>query len=243
MLNNGIRLKKKNNRMSTFLNYLRNSHHKVLANPVGDILVAGVRVSIEQPVIDDVDVAGCFTHVLEKMPEIFKRNVRQARIGQFAFLKSREVEAVYKNGTIYLTSNHESNASLISDLVHEIAHAFEEGNFAEIYGDELIKDEFLAKRKRLFLSLESLGLLEYPISEQDFEETEYSKRFDEYLHETVGYEKLQTITNGIFVSPYAATCLREYFANAFENFFINDISLVKKISPNIYNKLMFFLEF
>jgi len=229
--------------MSKFLNYLRNSHHRAITNPVGDILVGGVKISIEQPVIDSVDVAGCFAHVLDRMPEIFKRNVRQARIGQFSFLKSREVEAIYKNGTIYLTSKHENNVSLISDLVHEIAHAFEEGNSVEIYGDELVKNEFLAKRKRLFLSLDSLGMIEYPISEQDFYKTEYSKKFDKYLHETIGYEKLQTISNGIFISPYAATCLREYFANAFENFFINDISLVKKMSPNIYNKLMFFLEF
>jgi hypothetical protein len=43
---------------------------------------------------------------------------------------------------------------------------------------------------------------------------------------------------GLFLSPYGATSLREYFSNAFEGYFLNDEKeYVKKISPAVYNKL------
>ena len=61
--------------------------------------------------------------------------------------------------------------------------------------------------------------------------------FDEFLYKTVGYETLVNITMGLFISPYAATSLKEYFANGFEAYFIGDRSYLKKISPYIYDKI------
>lgn len=229
--------------MNKLINYLQNSYSKNTANPVGERYFSGLRVDIQQPVQAGVNLEGCFSYVFDSMPSIFYSRVKEVKIGEFPFLKSRQVEAIYKNGVIYLTNNHENNHSVISDLVHEIAHSFEETEFEKIYGDNSVKNEFLAKRERLFHSLQSLGLITYPISKQDFLETNCMSRFDEYLYSTVGYEKIQTIAMNLFISPYAATCLREYFANAFENFFINDINVVKKISPNIYNKIISYLEF
>jgi Mlc titration factor MtfA (ptsG expression regulator) len=43
---------------------------------------------------------------------------------------------------------------------------------------------------------------------------------------------------GLFVSPYGATSLEEYFANAFENFYLEDPDDVKKISPALYNLIV-----
>jgi hypothetical protein len=229
--------------MNKLVNYLQHSHKKNSLNPVGERYFSGLRVEIEHPVQPGVNLEGCFSYVFDSMPKIFYSKVKQVKIGQFPFLKSRQVEAIYKDGTIYLTSSHENNHSVISDLVHEIAHSFEEDKSNEIYGDKSIKNEFLSKREKLYYSLESFGLVNYPILKKDFFEITCTRKFDEYLYSTVGYDKIHQIGMSLFISPYAATCLREYFANAFENFFINDINVVKKLSPNIYNKILSYLEF
>ena len=66
---------------------------------------------------------------------------------------------------------------------------------------------------------------------------EYSEEFDEFLYKSIGYEKLANISTGLFVSPYGITSLREYFANGFEEYFIRDPFYLKKISPQIFNKI------
>jgi len=48
---------------------------------------------------------------------------------------------------------------------------------------------------------------------------------------------MTSIVLGLFYSPYAATSLREYFANGFENYFLKNKIYLKKISLNLYNKI------
>ena len=71
----------------------------------------------------------------------------------------------------------------------------------------------------------------------DFEDSEFSKEFDSYLYQDVGYPILVSLTIGLYNSPYAATSLREYFAIGFEEFFIGDQNYLKKISLQIFNKI------
>ena len=57
---------------------------------------------------------------------------------------------------------------------------------------------FLGKRGRLYELIKSEG---YNIPKEDFYELEYDEKFDNFLYETVGYEKLTFLTMGLFVSP------------------------------------------
>ena len=69
-------------------------------------------------------------------------------------------------------------------------------------------------------------------------DTKYNQEFDFFLYKKIGYAVLSSLTASIFHSPYAATSLREYFADAFEAFFMNDNTyLLKKISPVLYTKI------
>ena len=71
-----------------------------------------------------------------------------------------------------------------------------------------------------------------------FQDVEYSEGFDDFLHKQVGYDKLSSIMQGIFVSPYAATSLREYFATMFTEYYLDsDHTFLKKISPELYEKI------
>ena len=69
--------------------------------------------------------------------------------------------------------------------------------------------------------------------------TEYDKTFDEFLYKQVGYEKLKRLCVGIFISAYAPTSLREYFATGFTEFFMYPDAHIylQKTSPELYKKL------
>ncbi len=79
----------------------------------------------------------------------------------------------------------------------------------------------------------------FKVSREVFLDTEYTKEFDMFLLQDVGYDKLSEIGKGIFISPYAATSLREYFATAFTEFYMYPDShgYLQKVSPEVYKKL------
>ena len=61
---------------------------------------------------------------------------------------------------------------------------------------------------------------------------------DAFLYKELGYEKLANFVSGLFITPYAVTSLREYFATAFEDYYLNNKSQrIKDISPEAYKKL------
>ena len=80
----------------------------------------------------------------------------------------------------------------------------------------------------------------YPIT-TDFKGSpfpiEYNEKFDEFLATEVGYPVLVPLTMGLFVSPYGATSLQEYFANGFEKYILDDPARVQTISPVLYGKI------
>jgi len=42
---------------------------------------------------------------------------------------------------------------------------------------------------------------------------------------------------GLFVSPYGATSIQEYFANGFEKYYLDNPGRVRIISPVLYEKI------
>ena len=44
---------------------------------------------------------------------------------------------------------------------------------------------------------------------------------------------------GLFISPYSATSLREYFAKSFQRYFMGDMEQIQKISPAVFEKIEF----
>ena len=67
----------------------------------------------------------------------------------------------------------------------------------------------------------------------------YDYEFDQFLYKDIGYAKLSQILNGLFISPYSPTSLREYFATGFTEFYLhpNDHTFLKQVSPALYAKL------
>jgi len=171
------------------------------------------------------------------LPEHLIVMVKSIKIGDFSFLNSREVNALYddESGTIYITNQQDSNTDLLDDLVHEISHSVEDLFMDHLYSDGDIEREFLAKRNALGRELK----YDYEVGHFDFSNAEYSENFDELLYRTVGYDKLRNYTDGLFASPYGATSLREYFANCFEEYYLGDRDYLGKLCPATYRKIDF----
>jgi hypothetical protein len=222
--------------MNNLKEYLQNNQK----NPSKELRLGSATVYVKEELLPTIDLNKILDFVTKTLPSQFLENIEMVYIGNFPFLKVKEVDAIFENGAIYISNKVENEHELISDLIHEIAHSFEEIHPEELYSDGLIEEEFLAKRERLFMTLKTRG---YQVDRTDFLNIEYDRKFDNFLYNEVGYEQLGGMTNGLFISPYAATSLREYFANAFEEFFVNDMNTVKKNSPTVFQKIINYLEF
>lgn len=201
-----------------------------------DQLFNRIVVYQQNPLPDGISVEEAIQQIEGSVPQYFCNDIDSIFVGQFPFLVERELEALYENGAIYITNEQETVEDFVADLVHEIAHAVEETYPLDIYGDGVLESEFLAKRRTMREILTAHDLCPYGLDV--FLNSDYSAEFDTYLYQDIGYDLLGSLLEGLFVSPYGATSLREYFANCFEEFFTGDPYHVKSITPAAYNKLV-----
>lgn len=169
------------------------------------------------------------------IPNEFFNNIDNIFIGNYKEFEKKDVNAFYLNRAIYVTSNQSSEEDLLEDIIHEIAHSVEEEFELEIYSDGRLANEFLSKRKKLYYILTSEG---YKLDVKYVNNIDYDIKFDKWLYKKVGYPKLSQLTSNLFLSPYAITSLREYFADGFEDYFyFKNQQYIKNISPVLYEKL------
>ena len=196
----------------------------------------GLHVFFKDPV-ENIDVEEVISKVEAALPLHLLSEVEMIIFGWFDEFEERSLNAFYDSGTLYVSHIQDDASDLYDDLVHEIAHSLEEPYGYLLYGDKEIKNEFLRKRKYLH---DILWKLDYKIPISVCMESEYNEEFDMFLYEKVGYDKLTTLLSGIFLTPYAATSLREYFATGFAEFYTHPEThnFFKKISPQLYKKIL-----
>jgi hypothetical protein len=201
----------------------------------------GVEVFIKDPLTNpNISVKKVLKSIDEKIPKHLLGNVDAIYIGDFDFFKDRNIQAMYENSSIFVTNKQDDEGDMADDIVHEIAHSIEEIHRDIIYSDGELEKEFLNKRKYLYSLLKAE---EVPVSLIDFMEPAYKKEFDEYLYQVVGYPMLNMLGSSIFYSPYAATSLREYFANGFEAlYYFDDYEFIRTSCPKLFKKLSDLME-
>jgi len=227
----------KMNSRNNISRFIRESHEKEIASRREWVIFGQVKLIVKDFPPPSVSIQDIIQELEEKIPLKFVSELDVIYVGQFEQLNQRAVEAVYEDGAIYVSNDQPSEDEFVESIGHEIAHVLEELVPMDIYADGAIEGEFLGKRRRLRDILQAEG---YTARDDRirFDNVDYSEEFDAYLYKYVGYPTLTALTMGLFLSPYAATSLREYFANAFESFFLNDEKqYVKQISPAVYNKL------
>ena len=193
-----------------------------------------INVFIKDSLPEDVNLKYVLNKIENLLPAYYVNNVDAVYVGQFKDLIQKDMNAAYKDGALYVTNDQDDEEDMIDDIVHEISHALEELAIEEIYRDNKIEVEFLGKRKRLRSILKSE---KYNVERYNFLDSQYSEDFDIFLYKEVGYPLLISLTMGLFVSPYAATSLREYFARGFEEYYLGDRKYLTNVSPMLYNKV------
>ena len=199
------------------------------------LLFGRIFVYVKDELIQGVSISKVIQEIEKSIPPYMMEEVDEILIGYFDENSDRELEAHFDSGAIYVSNLLPTEKDFIENIVHETSHALESQHGLYIYGDKKIEHEFLGKRRRL---KEILKSHDYPVQSIDFENLDYSEEFDNLLYKEIGYPALSNLALGLFVSPYAITSLREYWAVGFEDYFIGDRGYLQKISQQLFMKIM-----
>jgi len=221
------------------VNYIQRSYKISLKESREKILYNRIPIYIKDQLPKNIDLDYILDFLESSIPHHLVSEVETIYIAHIEDFDRRDINAMYKDGAIYITNKQDDMEDMLDDIVHEIAHSVEILHPAEIYADGELENEFISKRLNLYYLLKSHG---YNINMIDFVNSEYSKDLDNFFYKEVEYSRLQNYIIGLFNTPYAVTSLREYFANGFEEFYLGDKKMLKDISPFLYNKILFLHE-
>ncbi len=220
--------------------YINNSHQKAIKEQRQFQAFNNVDVFVKDALPEDFDLKYVLHKVETLIPDYLMSNVDSIYVGQFDEFTKRQVNALYKDGALYITNIQDNEEDMVDDVVHEISHSIEEFAGEDIYGDGRVENEFLGKRQKLFYILREEG---YNVELKDFLNSNYDKNFDMFLYQDVGYELMVSFTMGLFLSSYSVTSLREYFAIGFEYYYLKDRKHIENISPILFEKLQYISSF
>ena len=197
-------------------------------------LINNIQVHVKDPLPKNIDVNSVVGSITKKLPSHIMDLVDIIYIGKFDFLDIKQTNATYMDGAIYTTNEQTVDTDMLDDVLHEYAHAVEKNYNMQIYSDNAIESEFLSKRLKLETLLDYEG---YDVEQYSFMNSDYDLNFDIFLHNEVGYEKLRNIDQGMFLNSYSVTSLTEYFATSFEEYYLRDRRVVKKVTPAVFSKI------
>tara|TARA_B100000287_G_C20616658_1_gene774270 strand:- start:494 stop:1177 length:684 start_codon:yes stop_codon:yes gene_type:complete len=193
-----------------------------------------VEVKIVNPLPENVSLAKVLHMISGLLPRAYYSDITKIQVGDHPKFADKEFNAMYQDGILYVSPEQDNEEDMIDDIIHETAHHLEVIALEEIYSDEKIKSEFLKRRRELRYELASEG---YNVNEYDFDNLKYDEAFDNFLHKRVGYKTIKYLMQYSFVRPYGATSLREYFACAFQEYYLGNRDRLYRYNPAVYNKI------
>ena len=202
------------------------------------LLNGTVPVYIINKLPSHIDIQAVIDTLEDNIPNQILKMIEGIYIGDFKELKNRNIQALFKDDAIYLSSFKDfdgvSEELIAKDICHELAHAVENNLGNEIYLDGKIENEYNGKKEKLYWMLVNDG---YSFPKELLFSDNRVDELDEFLYQKVGYDKLSLMIPNLFTSPYSITSIREYFANGMEDFLLGDVDYLKHISPVLYKKL------
>jgi len=192
----------------------------------------GTQIYVNDQPPEHINLEFVFDYIAARVPKKLLDSVDVIYVGQFPEFEEKDINAFYDSGAIFITNEQDDDQDMIDDIIHEIAHAVEERYNDFIYSDSSIEREFMAKRETLFNLCQSYDL--HPPKSM-LVNSDFDQVIDDYLYLEVGYDVINDLVNGLFISAYAATSLSEYYARTFEEWVFGHRDQVRKLSPALYN--------
>jgi hypothetical protein len=183
---------------------------------------------------DGVNLQAIFKALENNFPSHYFQKLKSVKIQHIPEFDDRNVNALYRDNSFTISSRQDSTKDLMDDIVHEFAHHMETIFPELIYSDQALIHEFRKKRQELKFEIQTEG---YWVDKYDFDNLKFDEKFDIFLYKRVGTNMLRMITTGLFIRPYAAVSLREYFATGFEAYYLGKQETLEKISPMLYDKI------
>lgn len=195
-----------------------------------------IEIFIKDPLPEIIDADFVFKYIASRLPSYLMTEVDIVYVGEFEQLQSRNINAMFEDGAIFVSNVQTNEMDLIDDIVHEVAHSIEKKYVEIIYADGSLEKEFKTKRKKLYDILIQKGKNPPP---ETVTTVSFNKTLDDYFFEELGYSKLSQISTfaKLFIDPYSATSIREYFASAFDQFFLGDKMLIRNYCPVLFKKI------
>tara|TARA_Y100000592_G_scaffold97128_1_gene167117 strand:+ start:1417 stop:2082 length:666 start_codon:yes stop_codon:yes gene_type:complete len=194
----------------------------------------GIEIEIKDQLPKDFDLKAILKNIEKTIPSHFFKNLEKITIEDNKEFKERSISAIYSDNSFIISPKQKNANDLLDDIVHELAHHVETLFVKEIYSDDKIKNEFIKKRHELKFEIQAEG---YWVEDYDFDNIKFDKSFDTFLYSRLGRNMISMVTAGIFIRPYAAISLREYFATGFEAYYLGKQNELEKISPMLYDKI------
>lgn len=195
------------------------------------------KIIINNPLPKGFDTSLVSSKIVQSLPDHILSFVDLIYVVDLEEFAERDISAIYLDGAIFVSPNQDSEQDMIDDIIHEYAHSVEESLGTILYADQKIQKEFILKKNILSTYLKTEG---YDLPNNFVTSLDYDQDIDDFLYKEIGYNRLSQYINGIFLAPYAVTSVREYWAVAFEHYFLYRLPKeVKAMSPKIYEKLKF----
>jgi len=219
--------------------YIKESANKALNNRNEfDLLSGQVPIYILNKLPPQINMKKVIDALEDNIPELIIKMIEGIYVGEFEELKNRNIQAMFKDGVIYLSSFKEvpnvSDEMIVKDICHELAHAVEDNLGEEIYSDGRIEQEYNGKKEKLYWLLTHAG---YHFPKDLLFNEKRIDELDDLLYKEIGYDKLSLIIPGLFTSPYSITSIREYFANGMEDYLLGNQKQLEQTCSVLYNKL------
>jgi len=105
----------------------------------------GTNIRIIDELPSHIKMEEVISTLRSKIPRNFFVGIKKIQIEHLEEFDKREINALYKDGVLYVTNQQDNIEDLLDDIVHEVAHHVETKFIEEIYQDEEIKKEFLKR--------------------------------------------------------------------------------------------------
>ena len=197
-----------------------------------------IPVLMLQPISSNVDINNVIDILHSYIPKEFFEGIDGIYIGDFEDLKSRNIQALFKDDAIYLSTFKElegvSDEIVARDILHELAHSLEDKYHNLIYDDGNIEAEYNGKKSKLYSICKHEG---YHFPKELLFSDELVDELDTLLYKKIGYDNLSLMIPGLFLSPYSITSIREYFANGLEEYYLGEPDALQSVCPVLYKKI------